>query len=132
MSFYMNFGAINEGEQAQAYLRKKADDAHKKEMEDLSKTMQRTQRKMEDISTLGKRDGNKLMKSMSKYDRDLRRYDDVKDDNYKSQIASAHAGMAALKRAEKDSGVKVQDKHLKKMNSKHECGIFAETCFIDD
>ena len=130
--FYMNYGVFNEGEQAHAYLKKKADDAHNKEMQDLSRTMERSQRKMEDLQSLGKRDVNKLRKSMSKYEKDLdSRYDNIKDNDYKSQIASAHAGMAALKRAEKDSGVKVQDKHLKKMNTKHECGIFSETCFIN-
>ena len=133
MSFYMNFGAINEGQQAQEYLKKKADEKHNKEMKDFSRAMERASRKMEDLHSLGKRDTNKLGKSMEKYAKDMdKKYGDIKEDDYKSQVASAHAGLAALKRAEKDSGVKVEDRHFKKVNSRHESGIFAESCFIDE
>ena len=35
MSFYMNFGAVNEGEQAEAYKKKKADEKAEREKKDL-------------------------------------------------------------------------------------------------
>ena len=133
MSFYMNFGAINEGKQAREYMKRKADEKHKEEMKDFCRTKDRYDRKQEDVYALGKCDMEKLAKTAVKYGKDMdRKYDNIKDDDYKSQIASAHAGLAALKRAEKDSGVKVQNQNLKKINSKYECGIFVEACFIDD
>ena len=159
MSFYMNFGAINEGEQADAYKKKKRmerrearfdDNERKSRMApftngdhhkiytgnsyshydaDKGRAITKAEKnglskeeamKHEEKMRKNAIEGNKIAQKEYSRRSEIARangkgyYDDEFDDQY----AVAHGAI---------------NKHLRRHPEvKHECGIFSETCFIDE
>ena len=143
MSFYMNFGVINEGEQADAYKKKKRDEKITRSVEDSDRARRREYSTRDDIQfmkhadakqkELGRDLNNKEMDDLLQYERDHRPpgwYNSYADKvSKKSSSTEYWKNKDAINRHNRRHPDRKVGNDI--LSENHKNGIFAETYFIN-
>lgn len=141
MSFYMNYGTFNEGEQAEAYKKKKAEEKAAQDVEDRSKAMNRMLNKDKAL-TYNDPIGSykKVRDAAKKYN--SRRIDDAERALTSTRLPTdrevadgINADNAIMRKAEKDlksKGEGINHNNMRRPEWYKECGIFDECTFLEE